>query len=207
MTDGCIRRGSGQAAPRRGACVRRLVIACALLASGTVAAQQPPRQPPPQSQLQPAPPDAPAPAVAPQLAPDAAFQPGFLDALGRWLGDSKAKIDEQLKTAQDALAGLGTHATGAARDAAGVAQQATGALVALPGARIVNGRERCPLAGHGAPDRALAEHALFPNTGCGSCRCLHINSRRNARPGSGGRAAPDRGRMHVRDLRAARVCQ
>jgi hypothetical protein len=173
MTDGRIRRGFGKAPPRRVACVRGLVIACALIASGTVAAQQPP-QPPPQSQLQPAPQDAPA--IAPQVAPDLAFQPGFLDALGRWLGDSKAKIDEQLKTTQDAIGGLGTQATGAAKDAAGAAQQATGALIGLPAGRVVNGRERCPVAANGAPDCTPAANALCRTKGFGSGRGLDINA-------------------------------
>jgi len=50
--------------------------------------------------------------------PRSRFQPGFVDALGRWFDDSKSKIDEQIKKTTDA-----------AKDVAGIAGQATDALV------------------------------------------------------------------------------
>jgi hypothetical protein len=128
-----------------------------------------------------------APAIAPNVAPGPAFQPGFIDALGRWLGDSKARIDEQLKSTQDVLKstqetidGIGTQAGGVAKDvakdAAGAAQQATGALVALPGTHLVNGRERCPPAANGAPDCAPAVEALCRGKGYTGGRSVDVKA-------------------------------
>jgi hypothetical protein len=173
-------------------------VACALLASNLLSgvllsdlamAQEPSRAPaPPTAQFSPAPPAQPAPAqpapaVAPDLAPGPAFQPGFIDALGRWLGDSKTRIDEQLKSTQDALKstqetidGIGTQAGGVAKDAAGAAQQATGALVALPGTHLVNGRERCPPAANGAPDCAPAVEALCRGKGYAGGRSVDVKA-------------------------------
>jgi len=136
----------------------------------------------------PAPQDSPV--VEPPAVPDQTFQPGFLDVLGRWLGDSKSKVEQQLKTTQDTIEGLGKGATtiardaasaardaaGVARDAVGVAEQATGAVVALPVARIVDGRERCVPAPNGAPDCSPAAVALCRTKGFASGRSVDIRS-------------------------------
>jgi hypothetical protein len=111
----------------------------------------------------------PPPVTAPASPP--AFQPGFLDALGRFLGDSKDKLDEQFKSTTDA-----------AKSAAEAAGQATGAIIGLPGTRIVRGRERCPLAGNGAPDCSLGAEALCRAKGFGSGRHLEVSSRQSCRP-------------------------
>jgi hypothetical protein len=180
-------------------------VACALLActllsgvllSDVAIAQEPSRAPvPPAARFSPAPPAQPspaqptpeAPAVAPDLVPGPAFQPGFIDALGRWLGDSKTRIDEQLKSTQDvlkstqeAIDGIGTQAGGVAKDvakdAAGAAQQATGALITLPGTHLVNGRERCPPAANGAPDCAPAVEALCRGKGYAAGRSVDVKA-------------------------------
>jgi hypothetical protein len=111
-------------------------------------------------------------------------EPGFLDAVGRWFGDSKAKIDQSLKDTQEAIGELGARATDAAKSTAGMtqqaigsAQQATDALIALPAARVVSGRERCALAANGAPDCAAAATALCRGKGFASGRGLDVNSR------------------------------
>jgi hypothetical protein len=109
--------------------------------------------------------------------PAGAAPPGLFDALGRWLGDSKAKLDDGLKSTKDAIGGIGTAATGAAKNAASAAQQATGAVIALPGTRIVGGRERCTVAANGAPDCPAAASALCRANGLDSGRVLDIDSR------------------------------
>jgi hypothetical protein len=109
-----------------------------------------------------------------QPAPDPSFKPGFIDALGRWIGDSKAAIDSQLKTTQDAIGDVGSHATGVVKDAAGAAQQATGAVVGLPGTRLITGRQRCPAAANGAPDCGPAADALCQSKGFGSGRGVEV---------------------------------
>jgi hypothetical protein len=111
-----------------------------------------------------------------EQAPNPSFTPGFIDALGRWIGDSKAAIDSQLRTTQDAIGEVGSHATGVVKDAAGAAQQATGAFVGLPGTRMITGRQRCQAAPNGAPDCGPAADALCQAKGFESGRGLEIDS-------------------------------
>lgn len=93
------------------------------------------------------------------------FQPDFLDTLGRWLGDSKAKLDGQIKSTTDA-----------AKEAANAVGQATGVIFGAPGARIVDGRKRCAVAANGAADCAAAANALCHAKGFTTGRGLDINT-------------------------------
>src|SRR5262249_11597131 len=97
----------------RGSAARLAGMTCMLLVAVAAFAQQ--LQPEPQAE-----PDQPS------------SPPGLLETLGRWFGDSKAKLDEQFKNTTDAAKG--------AADAAG---QAAGAILGLPVTRVVIGRERC----------------------------------------------------------------
>jgi hypothetical protein len=120
--------------------LRLAALACAALAAGSASAQEPQQAPPSQP-------------------------PNFVDVIGRWLGDSKARIDEQIKKSTDA-----------AKDAASKAGQATDAIVGLPGTRIVNGRERCTAAANGAPDCMAAANALCRAKGFANGRQLDVNT-------------------------------
>jgi hypothetical protein len=125
------------------------------------------------------PPVSPAPAattVAPAPAPPPAFRPGFIDAVGRWLGKSKAKLDEGFKDTQQTIGGIGSQAGQAVKGAAGAAKQATGVIVDLPSTRVVMGRQRCPLAPNGAPDCLPAAQALCKYRGFTGGRGLDIDS-------------------------------
>jgi hypothetical protein len=84
--------------------------------------------------------------------PPPSTRPGFLDAVGRLFDQSKDAIDSQVRSTQESLGEIHNKATGAAKDAASAAGQAAGSVIALPGARIVTGRQLCPVAGNGAPD-------------------------------------------------------
>ena len=81
--------------------------------------------------------------------PVPSYRPGFLDALGRWFGDPKAALDLQVRSTQETLGTLG----GQARDAAGN-------VMALPGTRVITGRQLCPSASNGAPDCQQGVDAL-----------------------------------------------
>jgi hypothetical protein len=157
----CFRRASFSLS-----CAQRSALAFALLLAGSAVAQE----------GQPANPSGPAenPALAPT--PNPSFAPGLLDALGRWIGDSKATLDSQLQNTQEALSGIGAQATGAIKDAAGAAQQATGAIVGLPAGQMITGRQLCPAAANGAPDCAPAADALCKAKGFGSGRGLEVAS-------------------------------
>ena len=149
----------------------RIAVACALgafMTVGPVIAQQPlpgsdgvpPAEPPAVQQ------------------PNPNYRPGFLDNLNRWLGDPRAVVGSQLKKTQEAIGSIGSDATGAAQDAAGAAQEAAGAVVALPLARIVNGRQTCPAAPNGAPDCQPAIDALCRGKGFQTGKSLEISSAR-----------------------------
>lgn len=103
----------------------------------------------------------------PQAEPDQppVSRPSFFETIGRWLGDSKAMLDEQLKNTTDA-----------AKEAAGAAGQATGTILGLPGTRVAIGRERCAVAPNGAPDCAAAADALCRSKGFGPGKSLDINT-------------------------------
>jgi hypothetical protein len=114
--------------------------------------------------------------TAPVPAPNSSFAPGFIDALGRWIDDSKATLDSQLKTTQEAIGGIGAQATGAIKGAAGAAQQATGAIVGVSGTQILTGRQLCPVASNGAPNCAPAADALCKAKGFDSGSGVEVAS-------------------------------
>jgi hypothetical protein len=93
-------------------------------------------------------------------------RPGFLDALGRWFGDPKAALDSQFRNTQETLGTLG----GQARDAAGN-------VMALPGTRVITGRQLCPPASNGAPDCQLGVDTLCRAKGFqGGGRSIDVTS-------------------------------
>jgi hypothetical protein len=113
--------------------------------------------------------EAPPPAAAP--APSDSFKPGFIDAFGRFIDGSAAKLQSQLNSqlggARDAFEGLGRQTGDAAKNAvenAGkavdAAKDAAGQAVALPSGRFADGRERCATAANGAPDCLAAATAI-----------------------------------------------
>jgi hypothetical protein len=138
------------------------------LADGAVGQEAPPEVPNDAAET-----TAPA---APGPAPNPTYAPGFLDALGRWMGDSRAAIDSQLKNTQEAIGGIGAQATDALKGAAGAAQEATGAIVGLPAGQMITGRQLCPAAANGAPDCKPAAEALCKAKGYGSGRGLEVAS-------------------------------
>jgi len=158
----------------RGVRARLVALTVALLAAEPALAQdaQPQSQAEPESQAEP----------QPQPGQLPVFQPGFLDAIGRWFGNSKATLDEGIK---------GT--TGVAKDAAEAAGQATGVILGLPGTRVINGRARCSVAANGAADCTEAANALCRKKGFAAGRGLDINSAQKcpAWVWLSGRPAPD----------------
>ena len=114
-------------------------------------------------------PEAPAsnPAAAP--APNPGHQPGFIDAFGRWLEDGATKFKSNMQGAQEKLDKFGSQA----RDAA---KEATGAVIGLPNARVVTGRERCAAAQNGAPDCQTAAIAFCRGKGFQTGKSLDTQS-------------------------------
>jgi hypothetical protein len=171
----CRRQPSHPEADRSGADLisasidRRIGLAAAVLAGClTVAAAQPQpvqqlHQDPPTSE--PVPHADPPSAPAEDMPPPSGYRPGFIDALGRWLGDSKAAIDSQMRSTQERLGTLGSQA----RDAAGN-------VIAVPGSRVITGRQLCPPAANGAPDCEQGVVALCRTKGLQAGRSLDVTS-------------------------------
>ena len=145
-------------AARRGCATGALVMfVCA------AAAQVPPGPQTPQATQAPQAPQAPQALQAPQgqglpqaqpdasPAPTPGYKPGFVDAFGRWIGDSVSNWNAGLKGAADVAKDAADAATAVTRDTAD-------AVARFPGARVISERATCPTAPNGAPDcRAAAE--------------------------------------------------
>jgi hypothetical protein len=133
---------------------RAAVAACAFVLVVSAQAQEtPPPRPmfPIQAPSQaPGQPSSQAPSQVPSQPPaepdsNPAFRPGFIDGFGRWLEEGASKFKSDMQGAQEKFDQFG----GQARDAA---KEATGAIIRLPNARPLTGRERCAPAQNGAPD-------------------------------------------------------
>jgi hypothetical protein len=116
-------------------------------------------------------------------------KPGFIDAFGRFIDDSAAKLNSQLKSvndslgsglksANDALGNIGNQTSEAAKDAVGNARDAAGTIIGLPGTRVVTGRERCAAAANGAPDCRAAADTACRSKGFASGRMLDTEQSR-----------------------------
>ena len=117
----------------------------------------------------------PAEAVAPQPAPNPASRPGFLDAVGDFFKDSAATLGSRLDDARESMGTLQGQANDSAKDAAG-------AIVGLPNARVINGRERCELAVNGAPDCRKAAEAVCRGKGFASGKSLDTDAAHECPP-------------------------
>ena len=93
------------------------------------------------------------------------YRPGFIDALGRLLGDSKEAINSQVRGTQETLGTIGSQA----RDAAGN-------VIAIPGTRVITGRQLCPPSSNGAPDCQQGADALCRAKGFQGGRNLEVTS-------------------------------
>jgi hypothetical protein len=149
---------------------RRIGLAAAVLAGCLTAAAAQAQPVPPVQQLHQDPQSSePVPYAEPPSAPaedmPSGHRPGFIDALGRWFGDSKAAIDSQMKSTQERLGTLGSQA----RDAAGN-------VIVVPGTRVITGRQLCPPAANGAPDCEQGVVALCRTKGLQAGRSLDVTS-------------------------------
>jgi hypothetical protein len=166
-------------------------LVCGLLAASSVRAQQPQQQQQQQGD----------PAAAPEApaaeAPAPANRPGFLETIGRWFGDSRAVIDSQVRSTQETLGTLGSQA----RDAAGT-------VAAMPGTRVITGRQLCPPATNGAPDCQQGVETLCRAKGFQSGRTLDIASSQRcpAKVWIAGRA-PKEGECRMETYVTRAVCQ
>jgi len=138
--------------------------ACSLLVASSALAQdaRPPAEVPP---------------AAAQPSPDPpSQQPGFIDALGRWLEEGADRFKGNMQNAQDKLDKLGSQARETTKDA-------TTAVVGLPNARIVDAREPCAAAQNGAPDCQAAAMTLCRGKGFQTGKSLDTRTEQKCKSG------------------------
>jgi hypothetical protein len=168
-------QGSTQAlrAARVVACLGAAV--CAVFLAFSAPAQEAPK-------LDSNPAQNPAPTPAPSPAPGApvaeppvtqpsnpSYQPGFIDALGRWLEEGKSKLKSDMQGARESFDKFGDRAREAAKDA-------TGTVIGLPNTRVVAGHERCIVAANGAPDCQAAANTFCRGKGFQSGKSVDTQS-------------------------------
>lgn len=144
--------------------------------------------------------------------PARSYQPGMLDSVGRWFKDSFSSFNSNVQGARDTLTGLGSRASGAAKDAAketaDVAKDAADVVTRLPTSRVVAGRERCAIAANGAPDCQRAAENVCRSKGFGSGASLDVQSAQKcpARVWLSGRS-PEPGDCALESFVTRAVCQ
>lgn len=97
------------------------------------------------------------------------MDPGFLDAVGRWIDWSMEDFNTRMKAAHGQFVAFG-EAGRRATDSAG--KELTDSLPKLPVARVVAGRERCEITPNGAPDCQTAVEAMCRTGGFSTGRSL-----------------------------------
>jgi hypothetical protein len=110
-------------------------------------------------------------APAQQSQPSRGSEPGFLDALKRFVDDSIGSIGTGLGSAAptDAPAGPPTEAGEALKDAAT-------SVARLPGTGVVTGREHCKSAANGGPDCRTAADNVCRSKGYRGGRSLDVQA-------------------------------
>lgn len=172
-----------------------LCAACAILATSLVALAQ--------QDAAPAPVPAPAQAAPPADNPPPATRdkPGLIDALGRWFSKSATDFNSGVRNMGGTISDFGKKTGEAAKDA-------TEALTKLPGARVVEGRERCEIAANGAPDCRAAAEAVCKRKGFASGQSLdtQVTQKCSPRVWLSGRQ-PQEGECPVETSVTRAVCQ
>lgn len=108
--------------------------------------------------------------------PPPAEQPGFLSAVGHWIGEQASKLGSGLSGARSGVENLGHEAGAAARSTVEDAKSAAGAVANIPSARVVSGHERCAIAPNGAPDCVVAANVMCKGKGFGSGKSLDMTT-------------------------------
>jgi hypothetical protein len=104
----------------------------------------------------------------PPLLPNLSAPPG-IETFGRWLEQGTTRFKSDLQGAQETFDKLGTQTLDAAKDA-------TGAVVALPTARVVAAHERCASAQNGSADCQAAAETFCRGKGFRSGKSLDTQS-------------------------------
>jgi hypothetical protein len=144
------------------------LVAGLMLVAQDVSAQQGAPSVPPPSQVKP---------------PD----PGFFEKMGRWFDEgaanfrshmqgAKSRFDELGDQAASAGKNFGNTAAEAGKSAADATKSAVDTMSKLPNARVIQGRQTCPIAPNGAPDCQAAAETLCRGKGFSTGRSMDFTS-------------------------------
>lgn len=136
--------------------------------------------------------------------PPPAAQPGVFESIGRFFEQGAANFRAHLGGAKDKFDKFGDEAAANQKDfwekavavgkgAADATKGAVDAVIKLPTARVVRGRENCELAPNGAPDCVAAAEVLCRKQGFASGKSMDFTSARQcpAKAWLGGRESND----------------
>jgi hypothetical protein len=102
------------------------------------------------------------------------FEPGFLDAVTRWLERGADDLNAKAKTAHENAKGALEDMGEKAKAAGAAAKDAAEKFSKLPGARVVEGRERCEVSPNGSADCRAAVEAICRSKGLAAGKSLDI---------------------------------
>jgi hypothetical protein len=122
-----------------------------------------------------------------------ANRPGFLHQLWEWWDSSVSGLSAGMQGARSGVENLNQRSTDAVKNAASATQDAmkstaeatkgaASTLLQLPSTRMIEARERCPLAPNGAPDCQTAAANVCRGKGFGSGRPLDVVSTEKCPP-------------------------
>lgn len=102
--------------------------------------------------------------------------PGFLSAVGHWIGEAAGKLGSGLSGARSGVENISHQAGVAARSTVEDAKDAADAVTRIPGARVVKGHEKCAIAANGAPDCVVAANAMCKSKGFASGKSVDMTT-------------------------------
>jgi len=134
-----------------------------------------------------------APPAASGPAASTANRPGFLHQLWEWWDTSVSGLSAGVQGARSGVENLNQRSTDAVKNAAGATQDAmrstaeatkgaASTLLQLPNTRMIEVRERCPLAPNGAPDCQTASANVCRGKGFAGGRPLDVVSTEKCPP-------------------------
>ncbi len=114
-------------------------------------------------------------------------EPGVLESIGRWFEQGAANFHDHMRGAKEradqinqqaATAGksIGDTAAEVGKGAAEATRSAVDGLAKLPNARMIQGRQTCPVAPNGAPDCQTAAETLCRGKGFATGKSMDFTS-------------------------------
>ncbi len=128
------------------------------------------------------PPPAPAPRAEPAPPPGQPPGPGVFESIGRFFDQGAANFREHIGRARERVDDFGDKAAATGKGAVDATKEAVGAVVKLPAARVVQGRQVCHVAANGAPDCQSAAERLCKENGFASGKSMDFTSAERCPP-------------------------